>query len=45
MKERLDRLDSDKLLYIFSILKPSLITYGEDTSVNMQKLRFLSKII
>ena len=45
MKEWLDRLDSDKLLYIFSMLKPSLITYGEDTSVNMQKLRFLSKII
>ncbi len=45
MKEWLDRLDSNKLLYIFSILKPSLITYGEDASVNMQKLRFLSKII
>lgn len=45
MKERLDRLDFDKLAYIFSILKPSLLTYGEDTLVNMQKLRFLNKII
>ena len=45
MKERLNRLDFDKLSYIFSILKPNLLTYGEDTSVNMQKLRFLNKII
>lgn len=45
MKSRLDALDSDKLAYIFSILKPSLLTGGEDASVNMQKLRILSKIM
>lgn len=45
MKSQLDALDSDKLAYIFSILKPSLLTGGDDSSVNMQKLRLLSKIM
>lgn len=45
MKEWLDRLDTDKLAYIFSILKQSLLTCGEDNTGHMQKLRFLSKII
>lgn len=45
MKNVMNALDTDKLAYIFSILKPSLLTYGEDVSVNMQKLRFLSKIM
>lgn len=42
MKERLDRLDADKLIYIFSVLKQKLIS---DNAVNMNKLRLLSKII
>lgn len=45
MKSRLNALDPDKLAYIFSMLKPSLLTGGEETSVNMQKLRILSKIM
>lgn len=45
MKNVMNALDTDKLAYIFSILKPSSLTYGEDVSVNMQKLRFLSKIM
>ena len=45
MKNVMNALDTDKLAYIFSILKPSFLTYGEDASVNMQKLRFLSKIM
>lgn len=42
MKEWLDRLDADKLVYIFSVLKQSLIS---DNAVNMTKLRLLGKII
>lgn len=42
MKEWLDRLDADKLAYIFSVLKESLILHDD---VNMDKLRLLSKII
>lgn len=42
MKEWLDRLDTDKLAYIFSILKQSLISHDD---VNMDKLRLLGKII
>ena len=42
MKEWLDGLDADKLAYIFSILKQSLISYND---VNIDKLRLLSKII
>lgn len=45
MKSRLNALDPDKLAYIFGMLKPSLLTGGEDASVNMQKLRILSKIM
>lgn len=44
-KLRLTALDPNKLAYIFNILKPSLLTGGEDASVNMQKLRILSKIM
>lgn len=42
MKEWLDRLDADKLIYIFSLLKQNLIS---DNAVNMDKLRLLGKII
>lgn len=45
MKSRLNALDPDKLAYIFGMLKPSLLTGGEVPSVNMQKLRILSKIM
>lgn len=42
MKEWLDRLDADKLAYIFSLFKENLIS---DNAVNMDKLRLLGKII
>lgn len=42
MKEKLCRLDADKLAYIFSLLKQNLIS---DNAVNMDKLRLLGKII
>ncbi|MCM1506446.1 MAG: hypothetical protein NC177_04845 [Ruminococcus flavefaciens] len=42
MKDQLESLDSDKLIYIYNILKQNLIS---DDKVNMDKLRLLSKII
>lgn len=42
MKNRLESLDSDKLIYIYNILKQNLISGDK---VNMDKLRLLSKII
>lgn len=42
MKERFEKLDTDKLAYIFGILKQSLISHDD---VNIDKLRLLGKII